>query len=208
MRYRFRTLPSMRLHVARVVVAATMILVLLGGITPFSTFSATALCTMDCCVGLAPHAAGSCHMNMSAGTPGPDAKKSCETTGSSDEITGGVMGMVSFRSSLEAVTVDASEHCNRKSSAGVARVPSTNEPPAQPSLTAQFLTKPCPPECGTGVVSFARLQRSRDVAALAHALRPRPPTIARQFRYNEANLFTATALHMRVRPRGPPPSFS
>ena len=208
MRYRLRTLPLLRVQVARIVVAVIMIIVLLGGIAPFSTLSATALCTMDCCVGLAPHAAGSCHMKMSAGTPGPDAKKSCETTEASDGVIGGVMGMVSFQSSLEAVTIDASEHCNRKSSAEGARVPSTNDTPAQPSLTAQSLAKPCPPECGTGVMSFARLQRSREIAALAHEPRPRPPTIARQFRYNEANFFTATALHKRVRPRDPPPPSS
>jgi len=207
LRYRLRTFPSQG-HLARFIVAAILILVLLGGIAPFSTLSATSLCTMDCCVGLAPHAAGSCHMNMSAGTTESHAEKSCETTEASDGVTAGVMGMVSFQSSLEAVTIDASEHCHRKSSAEDARVPSTNKPGAQPSLTAQSLTKPCPPECGTGIMSFARLQRSRDVAALAHSLRPRPPTIARQLRYNEANLFTSTALRKRVRPRGPPPSFS
>jgi hypothetical protein len=198
----------MRLHLVRVVVAAILILVMLGGIAPFSTLSATALCTMDCCVGLAPHAAGSCHMNMSAGTPGPEAKKSCETTESSDEITGGVMGMVGSHSSFQAVTIDASEHCDKKSAPEGARVPSTEKTPVQPSLSAQSVAKPCPPECGTGVVSFAQLQRARDTAALAHAMRPRPPTIAGQRAQIEANFLTATALHNRIRPRGPPSSFS
>lgn len=193
---------------ARAFVAALLIVVLLGGVAPFSTFPATAVCTMECCVGLPPHETGSCHMNMSAGTPGPHETEACAMTEATDEVTGGAMGMEDSHSSFEAVTIDASDHCNRKSTAEGARFPSTNDPHTQASLAAQSLTKPCPPECGTGVMGFAQLQRSRDTSALADALRPRPPTIARQSRFIEANLFTTTALHKRVRPRGPPPSFS
>ena len=163
---------------------------------------------MDCCAGLAPHPAGSCHMNMSAGTPGPAEKKSCKTTEASDGITGGVMGMVGSHSSFDAVTIDASEHCNKKPSADGTLVPSAEKTPVQPSLSAQSVAKPCPPECGTGVVSFAQLQRGRDTAALAHAMHPRPPTIARQRAHIEADFLTTTAFPKRVRPRGPPSSFS
>jgi len=208
LRYRLRTLPVLRRHVVRCFVAAILILVLLSGVAPFNTLSASALCTMDCCAGLAPHAAGSCHMNMSAGTRGSHAEESCETTEASDEITGGVMGMVSSHSSFEAVTIDASEHCDRKSSAEDTRVRSTEKTPVQPSLSAQSMAKPCPPECGTGVVSFSQLQRSRDTAALAHAMRPRPPTITRQRANIETDFLTATAFPKRIRPRGPPSSFS
>ena len=209
MRYRLRTLPVLRRHAARCFVAAILILVLLSGVAPFNTLSAAALCTMDCCAGLAPHAAGSCHMSMSAGARVADAHKSCETTEASDGVTGGVMGMVDSHSSFDAVTIDASEHCNKKPSADGARVPSSTEKtPVQPGLSAQSFTKPCPPECGTGVVSFAQLQRGRDTAALAHAMRPRPPTIGRQRAHIETNFLTATAPHKRVRPRGPPSSFS
>jgi hypothetical protein len=203
LRYRLRTLPSLRLHIARAFIAAILILVLLGGVAPLSTLSATAVCTMECCVGLPPHGAGSCHMKMSAGTPGPDAKKLSGIAEAIDEVTGGVMGMETSHS-FDAVTIDASEHCHRKSTAEGERVPSRNDLSAQASPAAQSLTKPCPPECGTGVMGFAQLQRSRDSAALAHAMRPRPPTIARQSRSIEADLFNATALPERIRPRGPP----
>jgi hypothetical protein len=124
------------------------------------------------------------------------------------EVTGGAMGMGDPRSSFDAVTIDASDHCSRKSTEEGASAPSANGLPAPTSLAAQFLTKPCPPECGTGAVSFAQLQRSRETAALARALRPRPPTVSLQSRFIEVNLFTAIAWQKRIRPRGPPLSFS
>ena len=137
-------LASARIKLAflpRIVVAVFLVVALLSGIAPFKSASAGNFCTMACCAGLPPHAAGSCHMEMSApGKLTPEATREVESDAESDKHCGlpkadnkatevsegirgasaGVMGMTASGESslnLDAVTVDASatvdasDHC-------------------------------------------------------------------------------------------------
>lgn len=119
----------------RIVVAVVLVLALLSGIAPFKSASAGNFCTMACCAGVPPHAAGSCRMEMSApgkltpestpealsdelcGLPKADNRATGVSKGISRGIRGirgaaaGVMGMTASGESslnLDAVTVDAS----------------------------------------------------------------------------------------------------
>src|SRR3954465_12349291 len=81
----------------RMFVAIVLILAFLTGTVPLSYASTGSLCTMECCVSLAPHAAGSCHMDPSVhahhtGSTGP-VQPSEADTGVIKGLSASVMGM-------------------------------------------------------------------------------------------------------------------
>lgn len=213
----------------RIVVAVVLIFALLSGIVPFSSASAGHLCAMECCSGLAPHAAGSCHMDMSSHgktaptpKPKPESDKHCEITegdnGAINGIAAGVMGMKDGTHShldLDAVTIDASDHDTTNSqsvglhthSHSVRLNTHPHNDSTQPaSIATQSFSKPCPPQCGTGALSSS-IRPSRDTAALAYNARPRPPTLVLKRHDLNSKFSIASAYCKQVRPRGPP-SFS
>jgi hypothetical protein len=176
----------------RMIVAVVLVLALLSGIAPIGSASAEHLCTMECCAGLAPHAVGSCHMEMSS--PGKAAgevtakaqpDKHCGIPEANNEMKGvaaGVMGMKEEPNSsldLDAITIDASDHCNTMSESEGGVAPSRNDSQAA-SIATQSFSKPCPPECGTGALSSGA-RPSRQALALAYHARPRPPILVRKF---------------------------
>lgn len=206
--------------VPRILVAVVLMLALLCGIAPLSSVSAGHLCTMQCCAGLAPHAAGSCHMDMSmngkgAGgdTPKPEPDELCglpdSNTGLIKRVSAGVMAMEASTESsldLDGVTIDASEHCTTsEQSEGASPFHSDTSQPA--SIAAQSFSKPCPLECGTGVLSSG-VRPSRHSDALANNARPRPPTLVRKYRHLDSNFSTSSAHCKQLGPRGPPLSIS
>ena len=190
---------------------------LLAAVVPFSSAAAGNLCTMECCAGLAPHAAGSCHMKMSAGkvitgaTNEPGPSEHCGLAQANDDtikgIAAGVMGMNDGASSLnlDDVTIDASDHCSGNSHSEDVSAISHNDLQTA-SIAARIFSKPCPPECGTGVTGFG-VRPSRHSVALAHSAQPRPPTIGRERHFNRS-LLADSSFGKQLRPRGPPFSFS
>jgi hypothetical protein len=202
---------------SRLIVAAVLLLALLSGVAPLGSASAGHLCTMECCAGLPPHAAGSCHMGLSS--PGEtkqlehDQSEHCglaeADTGAIKGVSAGVMGMKTSAAptlDLDGVTIDASEHCAKNSQAEEAG-PSTTDSARPPSVSVRSFSKPCPPECGTGALSSG-VRPARQAAALAHNVRPRPPTAAGKFYFSRQNSLIDSAYYRQVRPRGPPLSFS
>jgi hypothetical protein len=203
----------------RILVAVFLMLALLSGILPFSAASAAHLCTMECCAEIAPHAAGSCHMDMAHGKgagretqkPEPDKLWGLPQAdnGATKGIVAGVMGMKASPDAsmdLDGVTVDASAHCNTKARSKGA-TPSHGDSSQPASLAAQSFSKPCPPECGTGALSSG-VRPSRHSVALAYNARPRPPTLVRKLRHLYSDFSTASAHCKQVGPRGPPLSIS
>lgn len=205
----------------RIIVAVVLVLALLSGIVPFSSASAGHLCAMECCSGLAPHAAGSCHMGMSAHgkvaegpTPKPESDKHCELPEGGNEaikgVAAGVMGMKDNADShldFDGLTIDASDHCNPSSQSVSLNTPSQNDSSQPASLATQSFSKPCPPECGTGTLSSS-VRPSRDTATVAYNTRPRPPTLFRKHHDLNSKFSISSAHCKQVGPRGPPLSFS
>jgi hypothetical protein len=204
----------------RMIVAVVLVLALLSALVPFGSASAGHLCAMECCAGLAPHAAGSCHMSMSPhgksgeSSPEQDPDKHCglpqTDNGSIDGIAAGVMGMTgSAHSSLDLddVTIDASDHCNTDSQSKGLNVTSHNDSSESDSIATHLFSKPCPAECGTGAVSSG-VRRSRDSVAAVHHARPRPPAPGRKYQHLNGNFLITSNYCRQLRPRGPPLSFT
>ena len=201
----------------RTVVAVVLVLALLSGIVTFSSQSAGHLCAMECCSGLAPHAAGSCHMEMSSHgkvakgpAPKPKSDKHCEVAEASTEpisgVAAGVMGMKDGAHSaldLDSVTIDASDHCKPNSHSASLNPPSRNYPSRPASISQSSFSKPCPPDCGTGVLSSG-VRPANDNAARVYNARPRPPTLAGNHHYFQPTFLIASAYCKQVGPRGPP----
>jgi hypothetical protein len=206
----------------RIIVAVVLVLALLSGLVPFGSASAGHLCTMECCAGLAPHAAGSCHMSMAShgksgeSAPEQDLDKHCGLPPADNgaiegiDVDAGVMGMTNSAHSsldLDDVTIDASDHCHTASQPEDLNTASHNDSPESDSVATQFFSKPCPAECGTGVLSSG-LRRSRDSAAIAYHARSRPPAPGRKYQHFNGNLLATSNYCRQLRPRGPPLSFT
>jgi len=204
------------LKLARIFVTIVLVSSLLATVVPFNSAAAGNLCTMECCAGLAPHAAGSCHMKMSPGKlmtgaatnhgPGEHCGLAQTNQEAIKGIDAGVMGMNDgASSSLNDVTIDASNHCNADSHSEDVSATSHSDLRTA-NIAARIFSKPCPPECGTGVMGSG-VRPSRHSVALAHNARPRPPTLGREGRLNRSLLATSS-FGEQLRPRGPPFSFS
>jgi hypothetical protein len=210
----------------RMVVAVVLVLALLSGIAPFKSASAGNLCTMACCAGLPPHAAGSCHMEMSAPgkltpepTPEAESDELCglpkAEDGATEVITGasaGVMGMTTGGESslnLDDVTVDASDHCQVNSQTddtGTSGDGNSDRSDYSASIAAHSLARPCPPECGSGS-TVSRVRRSPDAATVARNARPRASFVKKYF-YQRQDFLVLSTYCEQVHPRGPPLCFS
>lgn len=204
----------------RFIVTVALVLALLSTLVPFGSASSAQLCMMECCAELVPHAAGSCHMDMSmhgngAGgdTQKPEPDHSCGLPHSDNDaqngIVAGVMGMKADSDSsldLDGVTIDASEHCNKNTQSENA-IPSPRDLSQPASIAAQSFSKPCPPECGTGALSSG-VRPSRHSVALAFNARPRLPTLGRKSQYTHGTFLATSTYCKQLRPRGPPLVFS
>ena len=203
----------------RIVVAVVLVLALLSGIAPFKSASAGNFCTMACCAGLPPHAAGSCHMEMSgAGKLTPESTREAESDelyglpkadkGATEFIAGAAGGVMGMRSSgesslnLDDVTVEASDHCQVNSQTDDAGISGGGNSDQAASIAAHSLAKPCPPECGSGP-TVSRVRRSPDAATVARNARLRS-TLKKYF-YHRHNFLILSACREQVHPRGPPP---
>jgi hypothetical protein len=203
-----------------IIVAVVLMLALLSGIIPFGSASAGHLCTMECCAGLAPHAARSCHMSMSPNgrseesLPDQDLDKHCglpqADNGALDGVDAGVMGMTDSAhssSDLDDLTIDASDHCNTDLQSKDLNNASHNDSSESDSVATQFFSKPCPAECGTGAVSSG-VRRSRDSVAVVYHARSRPPAPGRKYQHFNGNFLITSNYCRQLRPRGPPLSFT
>ncbi len=164
--------------IARVLVALAIASLLLSIVSPFSTASSTKLCSMACCLGKAPHVAGSC------------VHESCENP------------------PLQARAIEAKEHlCGEELltqprpavKRGLStRVRSTLAakrraiPVSPPSSVANF-RKPCPPDCGTAICSSPNQRRSRDLLTVSLAEHSQSPTNRSLHKLDCALTFSETA---------------
>jgi hypothetical protein len=217
----FSTAQTKRGFLRRIIVAGVLVLALLSGIVPFGSATAGHLCTMECCAGLTPHIAGSCHMSMSShgksgdSEPEQDRDKHCGLRQADNgaiegsDVDAGVMGMTDSANSspdLDDVTIDASDHCTNSQSEKL-NAPSHNDSTQPASIATGSFSKPCPPECGAGALSSG-MRRSRDSAAIAHHARSRPLTSGRKCQHFNGNFLITSNYCKQLRPRGPPLSFT
>ncbi len=195
-----QTLGSTMMRVARVFLGSTLLLSVLWASMPASAVATGPLCTLACCAGRAPHAAGSC-MNGSChvflGNRGKGGHIHPSLPAQSEQLCGlprtTARTAVALLQESKALTLAASSEQSRVSNLwDSARV------------SAASLGKQCQPDCGGGPCSSSGQRRSRDSGATSYADKPRPPSSAR-LEHSSFNLAKASdALCRRSRPRGPP----
>ena len=148
--------------------ALAVSLAFLGGSFQLAQSASGSPCTLTCCAGRAPHAAGSC-MNGSCRAAlkisRHDHAQIYHQT--SDQFCG--VGRVAMRrGSLLRANVSSDQNTQGQS----------NQKSSQPATTVAGITKPCDSTCGGGISTSSTQTRQRESAAGVFAARPRPPTQA------------------------------
>ncbi|HKR01401.1 MAG TPA: hypothetical protein VJT09_12060, partial [Pyrinomonadaceae bacterium] len=151
-----------RSALARIFLAVTLVLVLLAGVAPLGSLSASHECAMACCAGKPPHMAGSCSIAFIT-----EAEQENDATG--DESTAGHAahdGVAHHAHASDAKNPSSHHSTHRKSSPGRASV-------APQALT----TTHCSPECAAAASASTQLRRPRDAAALSGTVKPPAPAL-------------------------------
>ena len=202
--------------VARILIAATLVAALVSAAVPFGLTSSGHLCTMECCAGKAPHEAGSCmhgscEVNFSASKPPPPPKEQEEHCGTHKPEAatqhGGMHTQEAPVPTEEDSAATAHQHAQQTGSSGQEQARKGGSQHTT-SVAASMLTKPCPPDCGAGTLSYSNQSRPRESAALSYANKPRPPSSVLIRRGSGDISKTLEALFRRTPTRGPPASFS
>lgn len=184
-------------RIATSLLAVVLSLAFLGGSLQLAQSASGSLCTLTCCAGRAPHAAGSC-MNGSCRaalkTSRHDHAHIYHQT--SDQFCG--VGRVARRKA-PVLRVNPSSYKNAQGQSNQG---------SHPSTIVAGITKPCDPTCGAGISISSTQTRPRETAAGVFADRPRPPTQSQRpgasFTFKEI----LNGFWRERSPRGPPASFS
>jgi len=208
---------------SRLLVSAAIVVSLLSALVPFSAASSAHLCTMECCVGKAPHLAGECSTDLMKGLPQPTYEQEVLCGLHLDEVT----HLTAARPALTPIIkADAGQReTGHPGSCGDAAA-SEQSAPAEPtdsnpsptsgtSLTSRAasisplsLTSPCSAECGACSGGSVRQPRPRDPATIAGGASARQPSRAHLFRSPANQSGTLRGHYQQPQPRGPPTSLS
>jgi hypothetical protein len=199
-RRRERTGSLLRSSAARIFLATLFSLALLSGVAPAGPLSAGHFCSMPCCAGKAPHAAGSCAGGSCHARVAVQRKAAPEKfCGLRPERFARLRTDRSANSDYRA-TRKAADAPNANSTGIGGRDAATKDARVAPAA----LTHTCPPDCGACASAPAQLRRPHDAAALSEAGRARPPTHSSLSPH--AQTFTPALPPQRERsnPRAPP----
>ncbi len=181
---------------ASVALGTVMLAALLATTVPFETLASGQMCTLACCAGRAPHAAGSCmdgscHALLKNRAFGQS--RFHHFISASEQFCGLTILRAHLHSSVRRGIAGnrVLEHKN-------------NQIDSKASVSAGTIGRPCEPNCGAGILSSSRPSRPRHSTAIAHATKPRPPSISLQilFRLTAAKSLSGSA--QQFSPRGPP----
>ncbi len=171
--------------VLRAILSVSLLVVLVGAGLVWPAAASGPMCTLACCAGRAPHAAGSC---MQGSCSDHDAHH--EPPDAESPIPGIVAG--AHGSDMDNVpTVDAS-HVTRQNASGV------------PAFSTAALMKPCESGCGASTTITITVRKARDGAtngSINH--RPASATVRlKQISFDAPPL--QTGFGRNHIPRGPP----
>ena len=184
------TIANRMMRAARVTLAAVMLAALLPSIAPLETFATGPMCTLACCAGRAPHAAGSCMDGSCLAAIGKRAKHNHHFQREVKEQLCGSSLQVRRRLSRD----------NRS----LVRPANRESRPAEASST--IITKPCLPDCGSCASGFAASDfRNHAATARRQGLRAGSATEVANTRV--ALVLTPAAILRQHSPRGPPVTF-
>jgi hypothetical protein len=190
-----------RARVARIILAGTLLFGILASALPLTTIASGPMCTLACCASRAPHAAGSCmngscHANLLIRSK-PTHSHHQLLAPESERLCG--LPRLTARMSPSSLRVVAMARSTQGS---------RNDTQDQANLSASTIGKRCQPDCGSCASGFANPNRQRNPAALAYAIRPRPPSSIRLADVEASLTRKLSALCRQCAPRAPPLSFS
>ena len=193
---------------ARAMLAVTLLLVLVAGSIVWPASASGSLCTMACCVGHAPHAAGSCvhgsgetEVNGHAQHSHHHQEQQIPTADSSvPRAFAGAMASAMGSDMAQVPTIDASEF-----SADHNAQVETKSQSAGYSISAIVLSAPCQRGCGVCTSGFSASKRSRDTSAAVGSNKAQRPSAFKLRIGTDSPIHPRSNFYRQVAPRGPPP---
>jgi len=179
--------------IARMALAAILLAGLLGGMLPLETLASGQMCTLACCAGRAPHAAGSC---MDGSCHAALKKHSGQIHSSQRKEFGDQLcGAARFARRLSSgKSIKPAEHSSKENESQQAR------------LSSATITKPCLSDCGSCASGFTNPNRERNTVAVIASTRPPSDLRLIAIRCNLTRQLRALCRHFG--PRAPPLSVS
>jgi len=176
-----------------VLLASVLLAGLLASIFPLETLATGRTCSLACCAGRTPHAAGSC---MDGSCHAALKKHSSQIHSSHrKEITEQLCGLARFARILKSrEPSETLEVSSQKNESGTTR------------LSSNPITKPCAPDCGSCGPGFTNQNRERNTLTLI--TRTRPPSDVRLIAIRSSLTRQLRALCRHCGPRAPPLPFS
>ena len=199
---------SVFVAVSRAVAAGALTLALLSAGISSTASALRGLCRMECCAGLAPHAAGSCagascHADFSrAGEKA--AKDHGRLQASASDPSDPVCDVRRAKPDAHA-RHDSQRSAGHDHPAKKTRGRSDKGRRPAPALAARSLAEPCLPGCGAASSGFSRPRRQLDPATLAGGHKARPSDAPATLSRLSVSQLYATRKPQSFRPRGPPP---
>ena len=188
-----RANPDRVRRIARATLATLLLAALLASVAPLDTFATGPMCTLDCCAGRAPHAAGSCMDGTCHAALRKRANHSHPSqTGIGERLCSSSLHM------LRRLPLGSTNKTPPR--------PTNTERKKAPQLSSNTVSKPCLPDCGGIGSSFAAADY-RNHAAVGRGQQLRPNTGTDAANGYLALLVTPTALLRQHAPRAPPISF-
>lgn len=222
-------------RITRIVAALTLVLALLCGSAPQGSlaFAAPAAeCSMSCCTGKPPHAAGdcasvSCHVKppgqAASSEPQPAAHEGQHDNNAAvpPEQTAGNDTHHRHESHARQAAHDPhsgqletqhaktrhASHAPETSTTGASPQPEAGQPDGSQSVAVSAhasVAPPCPADCGMAASSFGNNLRQRDAATHTQARRPRPPARVAALRHFSSLPRTSSDRRRLTPPRAPP----
>jgi hypothetical protein len=210
-----RLFASRGMIAGRAILAVALLLILVGGsiVLPIAAAGGP-VCTLACCAGRAPHAAGSC-MHGSCET---EVSAPSRASGSSyqahhhdmqqpaqalsedvPQLFAGATASVGGSDTLEVPTIEAAPY---NSSADTSANAVEGNRAGRSAITA--VVKPCQADCGACASSFSPSKWSRNTTTLAGFNRLAPPSPVKLANRRQFLALARSPFYRQSVPRGPP----
>ena len=209
---------------ARAFLAVTLLLTLVAGSIAWPAAASGPVCTMACCAGKAPHAAGSCMhgaceisglIDTSASGSAQhshqhheqQAQASDSDNDSTQILAGVTAGACGTDTDMEQVpTIEAGPYQALEDENTLALTPETETNHSAFSVT--IISKSCETGCGGCASGFAAPNRTRSTAVLASHKKALPSSSFKLGHGSRLVTYAASVYGRQSVPRGPPLSFS
>lgn len=193
-----RPAKTARTSIARIILAAMLMIVMLAGAVPFSSLASSHECGMACCIGKPSHMAGSCSTALGD-------EEQAETPAESNDEQAAHGDHAMHHSGEHSQEVASTEHHDAAKSPSTHHSKSGAKESTQTArIASQAMTTPCSPECAAAASASTQVRRPRNPASLTIAARPRPPTLLSFAGHFSTPLPKSAERRRLSRPRAPP----